>query len=96
MTNTPTSDDVLELRVAARSPAKELASAISHGIYDGRQVVMRAIGAGAVNQAVKALVVAQGYVSQRGLVIATRPGFINVEMEGEDRTAIVFHVIVVR
>jgi stage V sporulation protein S len=94
MTATPT--DELELRVAARSPAKELAAAISHGIYDGRPVVLRAIGAGAVNQAVKALVVAQGYVSQRGLVIGNRPGFITVPMDGEERTAIVFHVFVVR
>jgi stage V sporulation protein S len=64
-------------------------------VYDSRPVVLRAIGAGAVNQAVKALVVAQGYVAQRGLVLANRPGFITIPLDGEERTAIVFHVFTV-
>lgn len=84
-----------ELRVAARTPTAELASAISHAIYDGKRVTLRAIGAGAVNQSVKALVVASGYVAQRGLVLANRPGFITIPMDGEERTAIVFHVFTV-
>lgn len=92
MSTTPVENPVAELRVAARTPTAELASAISHAVYDGKKVVLRAIGAAAVNQAVKGLVVAQSYVSQRGLVLATRPGFVNATLDGEDRTAIVFHV----
>lgn len=92
MSTAPVETPTAELRVAARTPTAELASAISHAVYDGRKVVLRAIGAGAVNQAVKALVVAQGYVAQRGLTLVNRPGFVTVPMEGEDRTAIVFHV----
>lgn len=92
MTTSPAETPVAELRVAARTPTAELASAISHAVYDGKKVVLRAIGAGAVNQAVKALVVAQGYVAQRGLTLVNRPGFVTVPMDGEDRTAIVFHV----
>lgn len=84
--------NVAELRVAARTPTPELASAISHAIYDNKKVVLRAIGAGAVNQAVKAIIVAQGYVAQRGMSIVTRPGFISADMNGEERTAITFHV----
>lgn len=96
MTTTPANVPVeAELRVAARTPTAELASAISHAVYDGKRVVLRAIGAGAVNQAVKALVVAQGYVAQRGLVLANRPGFITVPMDGEERTAVTFHVFTV-
>lgn len=96
----PAHDNVAELRVAARTPTQELASAISHAIYDGRPVRLRAIGAGAVNQAVKGLVVAQSYVAQRGTVIATRPGFVTIAMpdangKQEDRTAIVFNVFTV-
>lgn len=95
MSTTPVEQNVAELRVAARTPTAELASAISHALYDGKKVILRAIGAGAVNQAVKGLVVAQGYVAQRGLVLANRPGFVTVPMEGEERTAIVFHVFTV-
>lgn len=92
----PTPDEnIAELRVAARTPTAELASAISHALYDGKRVVLRAIGAGAVNQAVKGIVVAQSYTSQRGLIIATRPGFLTIPMDGEERTAITFHVFCV-
>lgn len=97
MTTVPVtvSETETELRVAARTPTAELASAISHAVYDGKRVTLRAIGAGAVNQAVKGMVVAQQYVAGRGLVLATRPGFVTINMDGEDRTAIVFHVFVV-
>lgn len=92
MTSTPTDDSTAEIRVAARTSTTDLASAISHAVYDGKRVTLRAVGAGAVNQAVKGLVVAGSYAAQRGLVLANRPGFVTVQMDGEDRTAIVFHV----
>jgi stage V sporulation protein S len=94
MTSTP-EDTTAELRVAARTPPDELASAISHAIYDGRKVVLRAIGAGSVNQAVKGIIVAQGYVAQRGITLASRPGFITIPMDGEERTAIIFNVFTI-
>lgn len=84
--------NVAELRVAARTPPAELASAISHAIYAGNKVILRAIGAGSVNQAVKGIVVAQGYVAQRGISLVNRPGFLEVDMDGEKRTAMTFHV----
>lgn len=91
----PTLDEnVAELRVAARTPTAELAAAISHALYDGKTVRLRAIGAGAVNQAVKGIIVAQSYVAQRGSTLACRPGFLNVKMDQDDRTAIVFNVFV--
>lgn len=92
MTASPSAE--VELRVANKTPTSELASAISHALYDGKKVVLRAVGAGAVNQAVKGLVVAQGYVSQRGMMISFRPGFATITMDGEERTAIVFYVVV--
>lgn len=81
------------LRVAAKTSTQELAQAISHAVYDGRKPILRAVGAGAVNQAVKGLILAQGYVSQRGLVLSFRPGFVTVEMDKRDTSAIVFHVL---
>lgn len=83
------------LRVAAKTPTAELASAISHAVYAKKKVVLRAIGAAAVNQAVKGLVVAQSYVAQRGLMLANRVGFESVTVQEEERTAIVFHVFTV-
>lgn len=94
MVASDTADETI-LRVAAKTPPAELASAISHAVYAKKKVVLRAIGAAAVNQAVKGIVGAQGYVAQRGIMLATRPGFDSVDVHGEDRTAIVFHVFTV-
>ena len=80
------------LKVGARSNSQNLAAAISHGIYDSKQVTLRAVGAGAVNQAVKAIAIAQGYVAPRGLVLYTRVGFDNVQMPDRLVSAIVFRL----
>lgn len=88
----PTGETVL--RVKGSSSATALASAISHGVYDGKQVVLRAIGAGAVNQAVKATAIAQQYVGARGLVLSWRAGFATVQMSDGEVTAIVLRCIV--
>lgn len=86
------------LRVGASSNTQMLASAIAHAIYDAHQVDIRAIGAGAVNQAVKAIAVARGYTGPRGFNIACSPGFANVKSSdgsGNDITAMVLHVFVI-
>jgi stage V sporulation protein S len=80
------------MRVSASSSASSLASAISNAVYDNKKVVMRAIGAGAVNQAVKAAAIAQGYVGQRGLILSMRPGFTNVQMPDGTVSAIVLRI----
>lgn len=81
------------LRVKATSSPASLASAVSYAVYDNKKVVLRAIGAGAVNQAVKALAIAQGYVGQRGVVLSVRPGFTTVTMPEGDISAITLRVI---
>lgn len=81
------------LRVSGGTSAHDLAAAISHGVYDSKRVVLRAIGAGAVNQAVKAVAIAQSYVGSRGLVLSVRPGFTAVQMpDGTETTAIILRV----
>jgi len=82
------------LRVKNSSSAPSLAAAISHGVYDSKKVVHRAVGAGAVNQAVKAIAIAQSYVGQRGLVLSCRPGFVTVQMPDREVSGIVFYVFV--
>lgn len=81
------------LRVSGGTSAHDLAAAISHAVYDSRRPVLRAIGAGAVNQAVKAVAIAQSFVGSRGLILSIRPGFAEVVMQnGETTTAIVLRV----
>lgn len=84
------SDDIL--RVKGSSSASSLAAAVSHAVYDGRKVTLRAIGAAAVNQAVKAIAIAGGYVAPRGLRLSIRVGFTDVEMEDGTVTAIILKV----
>lgn len=68
------------LRVKNTSTPQSVASALSHAIYDGKKVTLRAIGAGAVNQAVKACAIARGFVAPRGIDLAFVAGFDTVTM----------------
>ncbi len=49
---------------------------------------VQAIGAGAVNQAVKAIAIARGFVAPGGLDLVVVPAFVDIQIEGEERTAI--------
>ena len=81
MTGTP---DENILRVGAGSDAKAVASAIAHAIYDSHSCKLRAVGAGAVNQAIKAIAIARGYTAPRGMDLIVIPGFVSIE--GRDGT----------
>jgi stage V sporulation protein S len=80
------------LRVSAGSNPQSVASAIAHALYADRQVKLRAVGAGAVNQAVKALAIARGYVAPRGLDLTCKPGFTTIESRDGEISAIVFSI----
>ena len=82
------------LRVSAGSNPQALASAIAHNIYETRSCKVRAVGAGAVNQAVKAIAIARGYVAPRGLDLTCRPGFTTVDSRDGQISAIVFTISV--
>lgn len=82
------------LKVGAGSNAQSVASAIAHALYENREVKLRAIGAGAVNQAVKAMAIARGYVAPRGLDLTCRPGFATIESrDGTTISAMIFMVV---
>ena len=85
-------DNITLLRVSGSSSATSLASVIAHGIYEGKELSLRAIGAAAVNQAVKALAIAQSYVGAKGQRILVIPGFADVQMEDAVVSAIVLRV----
>lgn len=81
------------LRVSAGANPQAVASAIAHAIYDTRRVMIRAIGAGAVNQAVKAIAIARGYTAPRGIDLICKPGFTSIPgREESEISAIVFVV----
>lgn len=80
------------LRAGAGSNAQSLGSAIAHALYDAPQVKVRAVGASAVNQAVKAIAIARGYVAPRGLDLTCRPGFATVDSRDGKISAIVFTI----
>lgn len=82
------------LRVGGGSNPQAVASAIAHALPDARsQVKVRAVGAGAVNQAVKALAIARGYTAPRGLDLSFKVGFTNIESRDGTISAIVFTVM---
>lgn len=81
------------LRVKGTANVSSLASAISHAVYDGKTVTLRAIGASAISQAIKAVAVARGYVAPRGIDLMLVPGFTNVEMPDGTVTAITLRVV---
>lgn len=83
------------LRVSAGSNPQSVASAIAHSIYETRTCKIRAVGAGAVNQATKAIAIARGYTAPRGLDIAYIPGFTTIKSHDGDISAIVLTVIVI-
>lgn len=83
-----------EMRVGAASNPQSLASAISHAMYDNKQVTLRAIGAGSICQAMKALAIARGFTGPRGIDLAVIPGWANVTGErGDELSAMTFRVI---
>ena len=94
MTDTPevVSTDEPFLRVSASSNPQSVASAIAHAIYDKHEVKLRAVGAGAVNQAVKAIAIARGYVAPRGMDLSCIPGFTTIESRDGEISAIVFAI----
>lgn len=80
------------LRVGASSNPQSVASAIAHSVYDTRSCKIRAVGAGAVNQAVKAIAIARGYTAPRGIDLVCIPGFATIKSHDGDISAMVFDV----
>jgi stage V sporulation protein S len=76
------------LKVAATSNPVMVAGAIASIIRNNRKAEIQAIGAGAVNQAVKAIAVSRGYVAPLGIEIICVPSFIEININGEIKTGI--------
>ena len=76
------------IKVSATSRTAAVAGAIAGVVREHHRAEVQAIGAGAVNQAVKALVLATGYLKNDGIYVTCIPEFADVNIEDKVRTAI--------
>lgn len=80
------------IKVSADSRTSAVAGAIAGVVREHNRAEVQAIGAGAVNQSVKAIAIARGYLQEDGLFVICMPEFTTVDIEGKERTAIRFVV----
>ena len=80
------------IKVSGSSRTSAVAGAIAGVFREHKRAEVQAIGAGAVNQAVKALILARGYLKEDGYEVICSPEFADVEIDGKVRTAIKFVV----
>jgi len=76
------------LKVSSRSNPNSVAGALAGVVRQMGSVEVQVIGAGALNQAIKAIAIARGYVAPSGIDLVCIPTFADVEIQGEGRTAI--------
>ncbi|MFT5194720.1 MAG: stage V sporulation protein S [Cellvibrionaceae bacterium] len=81
------------IKVSAKSRTASVAGAIAGVIREHGRAEVQAIGAGAVNQAIKAVAIANGYLKEEGTSIVCVPEFVDIEIDGQERTALRMQVI---
>lgn len=89
MTDTPET-----LKVSSKSRPKSVAGALSTVVERDHRVALQAIGAGAVNQAVKAIAIARSFLAPKGLDLVTSIGFTTMTIDGFEKSAIRFYVTI--
>ena len=80
------------LKVSAQSNPKSVAGALAAVLRERGTAEVQAVGAGAVNQSIKAIAIARGFVAPNGINLITIPAFAEITIDGEERTAIRFIV----
>ncbi len=80
------------LKVSAKSNPNSVAGALAGVLRENGTAELQAIGAGAINQAVKAIAIARGFMAPSGVDLVCIPAFADVTIDGEERTAIKFLV----
>ncbi len=77
------------LKVSAKSSPNSVAGALAGVLKENNyEAELQAIGAGALNQAVKAVAITRGFVAPHGIDLICIPGFTDIEIDGQERTAI--------
>jgi len=76
------------LKVSSKSIPNSVAGALAEVIREKNAAEIQAIGAGAINQSVKAIAIARGFLAPSGINLICIPAFTDIEVDGEKRTAI--------
>ena len=76
------------IRVSAQSRSTAVAGAIAGVMREHGYAEIQAIGASAINQAIKAVTIARGYLEQDSMDLVVVPSFTEVDIEGNERTAV--------
>jgi stage V sporulation protein S len=76
------------LKVSAKSSPNSIAGALAGVIREKGSAEIQAIGAGAINQAIKAIAIARGFVAPSGIELICIPAFTDIIIDGDERTAI--------
>jgi stage V sporulation protein S len=76
------------LKVSTKSNPNSVAGALAGIVREQGSVEMQTVGAGALNQAVKAIAIARGFVAPSGIELICVPSFADITINGEERTAI--------
>ena len=76
------------LKVSSKSNPNSVAGALANVFSENNMVEIQAIGAGALNQAIKAIAIARGFVAPSGKNLVCIPAFTDISIDGEEKTAI--------
>lgn len=76
------------LKISTKSNPNSVAGALAAVIKDGHVAEMELVGAGALNQAIKAVAIARGFLAPSGVELVCIPSFINLIIDDEERTGI--------
>jgi len=76
------------LKVGSQSDPNKVAGALAGTIREAGKAEMQTIGAGALNQAIKSIAIARGFLAPSGIDLVCYPAFVDVEIDGNERTAI--------
>lgn len=76
------------LKVSSKSNPNSVAGALVGVLKESGTVELQTIGAGALNQSIKAVAIARGFVAPHGIDLICIPAFADIEIDGEERTAI--------
>ena len=76
------------LKVSSKSNPNSVAGALAGVLREKGSADIQAIGAGALNQAIKSIAIARGFVAPSGLDLICVPAFTDIEIDGEQKTAI--------
>ncbi|HVF85687.1 MAG TPA: stage V sporulation protein S [Abditibacteriaceae bacterium] len=80
------------LRVSSKSKPNTVAGAIAGVVREKGEVEVQTVGAGALNQAMKAVAIARGFLVPSGIDLVCVPSFSDILIDGNERTAIRLHV----